>query len=43
MLKIGNNPMVLYKMVGHESPKIMFEKYARFIKYSVNKKLLFTE
>lgn len=43
MLSIGNNPMVLYQMVGHKKPKIMFEKYARFIKQSDDKKLLFTE
>lgn len=43
MLSIGNNPMVLYQMVGHEKPKIMFEKYARFIKSYDDKKLLFTE
>ncbi len=43
MLSIGNNPMILYRMVGHENPKIMFDKYARFIKSSSNKKLLFTK
>lgn len=42
MLSIGNNPMVLYQMVGHKKPKIMFEKYARFIKQNDDKKLLFT-
>lgn len=40
MLSIGNNPLVLYQMVGHENPKIMFDKYARFIKYKGDRKLL---
>lgn len=43
MLSIGNNPLVLYQMVGHENPKIMFDKYARFIKYKGDKKLLICE
>lgn len=43
MLSIGNNPMVLYQMVGHKNVKIMFEKYARFIKQHDDQKLLFTK
>lgn len=42
MLLLGNNPMILYKMVGHKNPKIMYEKYARFIKYKSTQKLLIT-
>lgn len=42
MLEIGNNPMILYKMVGHKNPQIMFNNYARFIKKGT-KKLLKTE
>lgn len=34
MLELGNSPLVLYPMVGHKNAKIMFEKYARFIKKS---------
>ena len=40
MLQLGNSPMVLlYKIVGHENPEIMYKKYARFIKKGVEKLL----
>lgn len=42
MLSIGNNPMVLYRMVGHSNPSIMYNKYARFIQQSGGEKLLKT-
>jgi integrase len=42
MLGIGNNPLVLYVMVGHSNPNIMYNKYARFIQQSGGVKLLKT-
>lgn len=42
MLSIGNNPMVLYRMIGHSNPSIMYNKYARFIQQAGNEKLLKT-
>lgn len=42
MLSIGNNPLVLYVMVGHANPTIMYKKYARFIHQSGGEKLLKT-
>ena len=42
MLSIGNSPMVLYMMVGHSNPTIMYNKYARFIQQSGGGKLLKT-
>lgn len=42
MLSIGNNPMILYRMVGHSNPSIMYSKYARFIQQNGGEKLLKT-
>lgn len=42
MLSIGNSPMILYMMVGHSNPTIMYNKYARFIQQSGGGKLLKT-
>lgn len=42
MLSIGNSPMVLYRMIGHSNPTIMYSKYARFVRQSGNEKLLKT-
>ena len=39
MLQFGNNPMIIYRMVGHSNPEVMFRKYARFIKNTVEKLL----
>lgn len=39
MLQRGNSPIVLYRMVGHENPEIMYKHYARFINMK-GKKLL---
>ncbi|MDD3266518.1 MAG: tyrosine-type recombinase/integrase [Burkholderiales bacterium] len=39
MLSIGNSPMVLYRMVGHETPEIIYTNYARFINNSGGKLL----
>lgn len=40
MLSIGNNPLILYRMVGHSDPTIMYKKYARFIQQNGGEKLL---
>ena len=40
MLNIGNSPLVLYRMVGHTSPEIMYKYYARFIKKGKTKQLI---
>lgn len=42
MLSIGNNPLVLYVMVGHSNPNIMYNKYARFVQQLGGGKLLKT-
>lgn len=42
MLSIGNSPMILYRLVGHSNPTIMYNKYARFIKQAGSEKLLKT-
>lgn len=34
MLSIGNSPMDLYRMVGHKTPEIIYEHYARSIRKS---------
>jgi integrase len=40
MLSIGNNPLILYRMVGHSDPTVMYKKYARFIRQNGGEKLL---
>ena len=42
MLSIGNNPLILYRMIGHSNPNIMYNKYARFIQQTGGAKLLKT-
>lgn len=42
MLSLGNSPLILYRMVGHENSELLYKKYARFIK-STSGKLLKTE
>ena len=32
MLEAGNSPMVLYPMVGHTTPQVIYQYYGRFIK-----------
>lgn len=40
MLSRGNSPLVLYRMIGHETTEIMYKHYARYINNNENKKLL---
>lgn len=40
MLMRGNSPLVLYRMVGHETPEIIYKFYARFIAVVKGKKIL---
>jgi integrase len=40
MLMRGNSPLVLYRMVGHETPEIIYKYYARFISTSGKKILI---
>lgn len=40
MLMRGNSPLVLYRMVGHETPEIIYKFYARFIAAVKGKKIL---
>ncbi|RTK95282.1 MAG: site-specific integrase, partial [Neisseriaceae bacterium] len=40
MLSRGNNPLILYQMVGHEDVSIMYKHYARFINNSGRKLLV---
>ncbi len=40
MLMRGNSPLILYRMVGHETPEIIYKFYARFISAVKGKKLL---
>lgn len=42
MLSLGNSPLILYRMVGHENSELLYKKYARFIK-TTSGKLLKTE
>lgn len=41
MLQKGNSPLVLYRMVGHENPEIMYKHYARYIKSQGKKQLIY--
>lgn len=43
MLSIGNSPLILYKIVGHENPSILYKHYARFVDQGTGKKLLIIE
>lgn len=42
MLTLGNSPMVLYRMVGHENTEMIYKNYARFISVGAGVKLLKT-
>ena len=43
MLSIGNSPLILYRIVGHENPGIIYKHYARYIDQGTGRKLLITE
>lgn len=40
MLMLGNSPMVIYRLVGHENAEMIYKTYGKFIKQEGNKKLL---
>lgn len=43
MLELGNSPMILYRMVGHENAEMIYKNYGRFINQGTGVKLLRTE
>lgn len=43
MLELGNSPMILYRMVGHENAEMIYKNYGRFINQGTGAKLLKTE
>ncbi len=40
MLTLGNSPMILYRIVGHENTEMIYKNYARFINLGGQIKLL---
>lgn len=40
MLLLGNSPMIIYRIVGHENAEMIYKTYGKFIKQNDNKKLL---
>lgn len=40
MLALGNSPMILYRIVGHENAEMIYKNYARFINLGSQIKLL---